>query len=79
MGAAGLLIRSDSPLVVNQVLGTYQAKDEQLACYLQLFSMMVGTFTKLKIEHVPREQNGRADLVAKLASTKRPGNNRFVI
>jgi hypothetical protein len=29
--------------------------------------------------YVPREQNSRADLLAKLASTKRPGNNRTVI
>jgi hypothetical protein len=28
---------------------------------------------------VPREQNSRADLLSKLASTKKPGNNRTVI
>jgi hypothetical protein len=28
---------------------------------------------------VPREQNARADLLSKLASTKKPGNNRTVI
>jgi len=29
--------------------------------------------------YVPRERNSRADLLAKLASTKHPGNNRTVI
>lgn len=79
MGAAELFIKSDSQLVVNQISGAYQAKDEQLARYLRLFAGMKSVFSKLKVEHVPHEQNVRADLLAKLASTKRPGNNRSVI
>lgn len=37
------------------------------------------SFEELNLVHVPREQNARADLLSKLASTKKPGNNKSVI
>ena len=35
MGAKGLLAKSDSLLVIGQVTGEYQAKDPQMAAYLE--------------------------------------------
>ena len=35
-------------------------------------------FTNFKIKHIPRVENVQADLLSKLASTKRSGNNRMV-
>nr|KYP70486.1 hypothetical protein KK1_009706 [Cajanus cajan] len=34
--------------------------------------LMIASFDEFSIKHVPREQNARADLLSKLASTKRP-------
>jgi ribonuclease HI len=75
MEALQLLIRSDSQLAVSQVQGEYQAKDEQLAKYLSKVDLLKKKFEEVKIEHVPREKNTRADRLAKLASTKKPDNN----
>src|ERR1044072_5335429 len=79
MDAIQFLIRSDSQLVVSQVQGEYQAKDEQLAKYLNKVGLLKEKFEEVKIEHVPREKNTRANILAKLASTKKPGNNQSVI
>nr|KYP70058.1 Gypsy retrotransposon integrase-like protein 1 [Cajanus cajan] len=41
--------------------------------------LMISSFDEFSIKHVPREQNARADLLSKLASTKRPGQHRTII
>ena len=79
MEALHLLIRSDWQLVVSQVQGDYQAKNEQLAKYLGKVDLLKKKFEEVRIEHVPREKNTRADILAKLASTKKPGNHQSVI
>src|ERR1044072_2685555 len=79
MEAKHLQVRSDSQLVVSQVQGDYQAKDEQLMKYLAKVDMLKQEFESFGIEHIPREKNERADLLAKLASTKKPGYNQSVI
>nr|KYP35075.1 Retrovirus-related Pol polyprotein from transposon 17.6 [Cajanus cajan] len=79
MGATSLSARSDSQLVTGQVAGTFQAKDPQLARYLEKVKVMSAGFTKFLLNHVLREQNSRADLLSKLASTKKPRATRSVI
>ncbi|GAU29444.1 hypothetical protein TSUD_150140 [Trifolium subterraneum] len=74
-----LKVQSDSQLVANQVSGEFQTKDPQLAKYLEKVKGMAKQFTMFELTYVPREQNARADLLAKLASTKKPGNHRTVI
>jgi len=69
MGAQSLLAKSDSQLVTGQVTGEYQAKDPQMSAYLRYVKMLKGTFATFELVHVPREQNARADLLAKLASS----------
>nr|KYP56267.1 Retrotransposable element Tf2 [Cajanus cajan] len=41
--------------------------------------LMISSFDEFSIKHVPREQNTRADLLSKLASTKKPGQHRTII
>nr|KYP65463.1 Transposon Ty3-I Gag-Pol polyprotein [Cajanus cajan] len=41
--------------------------------------LMISSFDEFTIHHVPREQNARADLLSKLASTKRLGQHRTII
>nr|KYP50247.1 Retrovirus-related Pol polyprotein from transposon 297 family [Cajanus cajan] len=79
MGATSLSARSDSQLITGQVAGTFQAKDPQLAKYLEKVKLLSENFREFTLNHVPREQNSRADLLSKLASTKKPGATRSVI
>ncbi|XP_020225196.1 uncharacterized protein LOC109807079 [Cajanus cajan] len=79
MGATSLSARSDSQLITGQVAGTFQAKDPQLAKYLEKVKLLSENFREFTLNHVLREQNSRADLLSKLASTKKPGATRSII
>ncbi|XP_068487020.1 uncharacterized protein [Phaseolus vulgaris] len=79
MGAQSFLAKSDSQLATGQVIGEYQAKDPHMAAYLRYVEMLKGAFTTFELVHVPREQNARADLLAKLASSSKGGRQRIVI
>jgi len=79
MGAENLRAKSDSQLITSQISGEYQTKDTQLGKYLTKVKSLAEKFKFFEAIYVQREQNSRADLLAKLASTKRPGNNRTVI
>ncbi|XP_039687770.1 uncharacterized protein [Medicago truncatula] len=79
MGAKNLRARSDSQLMTNQISGEYQTRDQQLSKYLARIQKLATDFHFFEAIHIPRESNSRADLLAKLASTKKPGNNRTVI
>ncbi|XP_072087011.1 uncharacterized protein [Arachis hypogaea] len=60
----------DSLLVVQQVNDLFQVKDPLLSKYLLLVKKFSKKFLKFEIEHIPREQNQRADLLSKLGSTQ---------
>nr|KYP59531.1 Retrovirus-related Pol polyprotein from transposon opus [Cajanus cajan] len=79
MGATSLSARSDSQLITGQVAGTFQAKDPQLDRYLEKVKLLSENFREFTLNHVPREQNLRADLLSKLASTRKPGATWSVI
>ncbi|RDY10120.1 Tf2-9, partial [Mucuna pruriens] len=79
MGAKRLTVKSDSKLVTGQVNGDYQAKDPQLAKYCERAASTASSFDKFTLLHVPREQNERADLLAKLASTQKRGQQKTII
>jgi len=79
MGAKCLMAKSDSLLVTGQVTGEYQEEDPQMAAYLQYVQILRETFAMFELVHVPREQNARADLLAKLASLGKGGRQRTVI
>ena len=84
MGAKSLMAKSDSLLVTWQVKGEYQAKETlrtviQDGPYLQYFQILKETFAVFKLVHVPREQNAQADLLAKLASSRKGGRQMTFI
>ncbi|XP_057444597.1 uncharacterized protein LOC130736831 [Lotus japonicus] len=79
LGVQKLFIKGDSQLVVKQVKGEYQVKDPQLSKYLEVVHKLMMEIEKIRIEHIPRSQNERADVLAKLASTGRLGNYQIVI
>ncbi|MCI27203.1 protein NYNRIN-like, partial [Trifolium medium] len=69
-----------SQLVASQVSGDYQTKDERLTEYLTLIKEKLARFKEFEVKHVPREHNSRADILSKLASTrKRKGGNQSLI
>ncbi|XP_012858055.1 PREDICTED: uncharacterized protein LOC105977295 [Erythranthe guttata] len=68
-GARKLLIQSDSQLVVNQVLGAYEAKEDTMAKYLALAHTLLSKFESYEIRQVPRSNNIHADKLARLGSS----------
>jgi len=79
MGAKVLMAKSDSLLITGQVTDEFQAKDPQMAAYLEYLQELRRSFVLFEVVHVPREQNARADLLAKLASSGKGGRQRTVI
>ncbi|CAJ2637852.1 unnamed protein product [Trifolium pratense] len=80
MEAEEIKIFTDSQLVASQITGEYQTKDERLTEYLSLIKEKLTKFRQTEIKHVPREHNARADILSKLASTKKKkGGNQSLI
>jgi len=79
MGAQSLLAKSNSLLVTGQVTGKYQAKDPQMAAYLEYVKALKKSLAVFELVHVPREQNARVDLLVKLGSSGKGGRQRIVI
>jgi len=50
-----------------------------MASYLRYVEVLKRAFAAFELVHVPREQNARADLLAKLASSGKGGRQRTVI
>ncbi|XP_072054354.1 uncharacterized protein [Arachis hypogaea] len=67
-----LEVCSDSQVVSSQVNGDYQIRDPLLQQYLTKVNKLKEEFDQVTIQHIPREQNARADLLSKLVRTK-PG------
>ena len=72
-------IFTDSQLVISQVRGEYQVKNYHLSEYWALVQERKKKFKSVDVQNVPREYNARADIISKLASTKRKGGNKSVI
>ncbi|MBX7058421.1 MAG: ribonuclease HI family protein [Leptospirales bacterium] len=62
-----LLVRMDSQLVVRQIIGQYKVKHAGLRELHKAARSILNEFAKLHMEHIPREQNKRADQLANLA------------
>ena len=52
-----LIIRSDSQLVVGQVNGEYETRDQRMVRYASLVKQRLGSFVALKLKHIPRNSN----------------------
>lgn len=73
LGAKDIEIRSDSELMVRQLNGQYRVKNpELLELYLHVRQLMM-QFDRVVIEHVPREENKRADQLANEAIDRELG------
>ena len=68
-----LLVQSDSKLVVEQIKGEYEAKEERMQKYLRLTRHLTWEFDEMEFVQVPRNQNVLVDEISKLASSKEGG------
>ncbi|KAL0413151.1 UNVERIFIED_CONTAM: Ribonuclease HI [Sesamum radiatum] len=68
IGASHLLAYSNSQLIVKQVKGEYEAKEESMVQYLQQIEELKTKFKSFQLHQIPREENIKADSLSKLAS-----------
>lgn len=68
LGVQRLQIKSDSQVVAFQVEKEYQAKEPELARYLQLVRGLEQKFQGFTVIHIPRAENEEADALAKAAA-----------
>ncbi len=68
MKAQDVTLRADSELLVRQINGEYRVKNPALAAKHQELLDLCRRFPSFRAEYVPREQNSRADELAKNAS-----------
>ncbi len=67
-GIGELLLHADSQLMVRQIDGTYQVRHPNIRPLFATLREVVATGgLRLRVKHVPREQNQQADACANLA------------
>jgi ribonuclease HI len=64
LGAAEVLLRSDSRLLIEQLKGHYRVKAPHLRPLHAEILALVPRFDRIRFEHVPRERNADADRLA---------------
>ena len=64
-----IIIRSDSQLVVGQVNGKYETRDQCITKYVSLVNLQLGSFIAWRLEHVLRDSNEKADALAVVAAS----------
>ena len=69
LGAESILVQGDSQLIIEQVNGTYEAKEERMKRYLSKVKQFIKGLTTVKFHQIPREENMEADNLAKATST----------
>ncbi|KAL8115462.1 hypothetical protein AgCh_022089 [Apium graveolens] len=76
LGLAGTLrvknlkVRGDSKLIISQVKGEFEARDDTMAKYVRLVRAVMTQFNECHVEHIPREENVKADALSKFASSE---------
>lgn len=66
-GIDRILVRLDSQLVVRQMQGLYKVKHPGLRPLALRAGALLAEFAERTIEHIPREENSRADALANRA------------
>ena len=69
LGTWEVEVYSDSRLVVNQVQGSFEARDPRMMEYLRLVRQVMNQFLKAKVVQVAKGQNRHVDSLATLASS----------
>ncbi len=67
LGATELELNMDSQLIVRQIEGSYRVRNAALRPLFRRLQDLLNQLDAFKIQHVPREQNTRADALANAA------------
>ena len=70
LGAESVVVQGDSQLIVNQVNGTCEAKEERMKKYLNKVKWLLKKFKEASFVQVPREENIVANALTKATSAK---------
>jgi len=68
LGVKNLEIRSDSQVVVGDIKGRYEAQGDKMIKYLIKVQSFLTHFDRMVITQIPRNDNARADSLARLGS-----------
>ena len=66
--AEALKIFEDSQLIINQLIGLYECKEETLKEYYDDCQKLIKGFLHVSFQHIPRVQNKEANRLAQSAS-----------
>lgn len=72
LGAKDVVIRGDSQLVVQQLLGKFRVREPRLRPLFQRVQELAAKFDTVDIQWVPREENTRADALSTRALAPPP-------
>ena len=67
LGAKSLIVQADSQLIIGQVKGDYEAKEERMHKYLKIVQRLLQNFDSLNFTQIPRAKNAEVDFLARLA------------
>ena len=67
LGAKSLIVQVDSQLIIGQVKGGYEGKEERMQKYLKIFQRLSQHFDSLDFVQIPRAKNVEVDFLARLA------------
>ena len=78
MGTWDVEIYSNSQLVVNQVQGSFEARDSRMKVYLQAVKQIMNKFCTAKVAQVGRAQNRHVNSLTTLASSMTEEVSRLI-
>ncbi|XP_012838229.1 PREDICTED: uncharacterized protein LOC105958770 [Erythranthe guttata] len=67
-GARRVTIFSDSQLTVQQIKGEFETKDSRMNSYCEMARALMKEFEEVDLKQIPREENMKADFLAKIGS-----------
>ena len=65
MGVKNLIVKSNSQLIVGQVKGKYEAKEDRMKKYLTVIQTLLSHFKKVEFFQISREENVDANRLAR--------------
>ena len=63
LGIKNVQFKADSLLAINQIKGIFKVKNKELWPIYERVQELKMNFDKITFEHIPREQNSRADML----------------
>jgi len=80
VGVKSLTCKTDSKLTIGHLNDEFQIKDPNFLQYYHLVREVIqSTFDQVRIQHIPRSDNVRADILSKLTSTKLNSRHRSLL